>query len=223
MVKKGEKMTAIQQFIQNAEPYWRAYTEHLFVQKMADGSLPKSSFQHYLKQDYLYLYQYCRALSLGIYKAENFDQMRYALDATQAILNEVELHLQFCREWGIEEQEVRKTPESSACVAYTRYVLDCGMRGGLAELFTAIAPCAIGYAEIGKKLADSAVENTPYQAWIDTYAAPEYQAAVAKLADYLNQLCENLPAEHLAKLQEIFTTATRMEVEFWQMGLDQTI
>ncbi|VTR44684.1 putative transcription activator [Actinobacillus pleuropneumoniae] len=39
--------------------------------------------------------------------------MRYALDATQAILNEVELHLQFCREWGIEEQEVRKTPESS--------------------------------------------------------------------------------------------------------------
>ncbi|VEI45972.1 putative transcription activator [Actinobacillus equuli] len=125
---------------------------------MADGSLPKSCFQHYLKQDYLYLYQYCRALSLGIYKAENFEQMRYALEATQAILNEVELHLQFCREWGIEEEEVRKTPESSACVAYTRYVLDCGMRGGLAELFTAIAPCAIGYAEIGKKLADIAAK-----------------------------------------------------------------
>ncbi|WP_420914384.1 thiaminase II [Actinobacillus equuli] len=223
MVKKGEKMTAIQQFIQNAEPYWTAYIEHLFVQKMADGSLPKSCFQHYLKQDYLYLYQYCRALSLGIYKAENFEQMRYALEATQAILNEVELHLQFCREWGIEEEEVRKTPESSACVAYTRYVLDCGMRGGLAELFTAIVPCAIGYAEIGKKLTDIAAKNTPYQAWIDTYAAPEYQAAVAKLADYLNQLCENLPAEHLAKLQEIFTTATRMEISFWQMGLDQAM
>ena len=34
---------------------WRQYTEHDFVNKMADGTLPIEQFKYYLIQDYLYL------------------------------------------------------------------------------------------------------------------------------------------------------------------------
>ncbi|QGM80646.1 thiaminase II [Otariodibacter oris] len=214
-------MSIIDKFISNAQPYWRAYVEHDFVQQLGQGTLSKASFQHYLKQDYLFLFQYSRANSLGIFKAENFEQIFQAQQMNADLLQEIQLHIDFCKSWGISEQELFSTPESSACIAYTRYVLDCGIKGGLAELYVALAPCAIGYAEIGKRLSEQGSgANNPYQDWINTYADPEFQKSAQNLADNIEKLCADLTASQLEKLQHIFNTATRMEMAFWQMGLD---
>jgi hydroxymethylpyrimidine/phosphomethylpyrimidine kinase len=74
------------------------------------------------------------------------------------------------------------TPESMANVAYTRYVLDIGMTGGLLDLGLAIAPCLIGYGMIGSRLYND--PNTvrgdanPYWEWIKNYHDSNYQDAV---------------------------------------------
>ena len=34
---------------------WQAYTQHAFIEQLANGSLPEASFKHYLLQDYLFL------------------------------------------------------------------------------------------------------------------------------------------------------------------------
>ena len=34
---------------------WDTFIQHDFVRQIGDGSLPKECFQHYLKQDYLFL------------------------------------------------------------------------------------------------------------------------------------------------------------------------
>ena len=60
----------INQLIQQAQPYWKQYVEHEFVQQLAKGTLPKACFQHYLKQDYIYLFHYSRAFALGVFKAK---------------------------------------------------------------------------------------------------------------------------------------------------------
>ncbi len=36
-----------------AKTPWQAYTRHGFVQGLGDGTLPKSAYLHYLKQDYI--------------------------------------------------------------------------------------------------------------------------------------------------------------------------
>ncbi|MDM8179828.1 MAG: thiaminase II, partial [Marinobacter salarius] len=36
---------------------WRDYIEHSFVKQLGDASLAPEAFQHYLKQDYLFLIQ----------------------------------------------------------------------------------------------------------------------------------------------------------------------
>ncbi|KGQ71401.1 thiaminase II [Chelonobacter oris] len=215
-------MSICRRLIANAEPYWSAYTRHEFVLQLTTGKLSKVRFQHYLKQDYLYLFQYNRALALTLFKAENFAQMAQANQAIATLLQEIQLHVNFCKQWGISPTALQQTPESSACVAYTRYVLDCGINGSLADLYAAIAPCALGYAEIARSIVEqrlSPVDN-PYQAWIDTYAAADFQQAAAQVGELLDTLCADLNAKQLAKVQQIFTTATRMEIAFWQMGLD---
>ncbi|WP_439258127.1 thiaminase II [Lonepinella sp. BR2271] len=210
----------IQTLIQQAQPHWHDYVEHDFVQQLGQGTLPISRFQYYLKQDYLYLFHYNRALALAIFKAENFEQMREIHQAITVLLEEIQLHIDFCQEWEIAEQDLQNLAEDPACVAYTRYVLDCGITGGLAELYAAIAPCAIGYAEIGLRLKQQSAPNNPYQKWIDAYADESFQTAVEKYQDFLTALCQDLNPKQLANIQHIFTTATRMEVAFWQMGLD---
>ena len=212
----------LQQLIQQAQPDWQRYIEHDFVKQLATGSLPAVCFRHYLKQDYIYLFHYSRAFALAIFKAKDFAQMEPPRKALDAICQEIQLHLNYCREWGISEEEIFNTQESAACIAYTRYLLDCGANGGLAEIYAAITPCAVGYAEIGRYICDNypRLPNNPYQTWIDTYASEDFQQVAKETADFLNQCCVHLNAEQLQNIQKIFTTATRLEIGFWQMGLD---
>ena len=39
---------------------WQEYTQHLFVQQLANGTLAQPCFLHYLKQDFLFLKQCAR-------------------------------------------------------------------------------------------------------------------------------------------------------------------
>ncbi|STZ76022.1 thiaminase II [Bergeriella denitrificans] len=213
-------MSLTQTLIEQAEPHWAEYVQHPFVEQLAAGTLPETSFRHYLKQDYLYLFQYTRMFALAMYKSENFAQMETARGMAEAVLSEIDLHIAYCREWGISEAELFATEESAACIAYTRYVLDCGISGTLAELYAAVAPCMLGYAEIGKRIgAQPPVPGNPYQAWIDTYAAEDFQQVAVDFSAFFDSLCQDLTPAQQAKIAHIFTTATRMEVAFWDMGL----
>lgn len=140
----------------------------------------------------------------------------------EILCQEIQLHLNYCREWGISEQEIFATQESAACIAYTRYLLDCGMTGSLAELYAAVTPCALGYAQVARYITQHypRLPNNPYQTWIDTYASEEFQQAAQETVDFFTALCKPLNSSQLAEIQQIFTTATRMEIAFWQMGLD---
>ena len=212
----------ITQLINQAQPYWDQYIQHEFVQQLAKGTLPKACFQHYLKQDYLYLFHYSRAFALGIFKAKNFAEMAQPRNTLEVLSQEIQLHLNYCQQWGISEQAIFATEESAACIAYTRYLLDCGMTGGLAELYAAITPCAVGYAQAAQYIAGNfpRLSNNPYQSWIDTYASVDFQRAANETAGFLSKLCQPLNATQRENIQQIFTTATKMEINFWQMGLD---
>ncbi|MDH3234598.1 MAG: TenA family protein, partial [Alphaproteobacteria bacterium] len=156
---------------------WQAYTDHPFVRGIGDGSLPEAAFRHYLGQDYLFLIQFARAYGLAVYKADALEDMRAAAASLSAILDiEMELHVKFCAGWGLSEEDMAALPEDSATMAYTRFVLETGMAGDLLDLHVALAPCIVGYAEIGAALAAKAgSDDNRYGEWIAIYAGDEYQ------------------------------------------------
>lgn len=217
-------MSVIQQLKQHAMPYWQQYVTHPFVQQLATGVLEQACFQHYLIQDYHYLLHYSRAQALAMYKCDNFQDLSQIEAGLRTTLDEIQLHIGYCQTWQISPQQLLQAEESAACVAYTRYVLDCGMQGTLAELYAAILPCAVGYAEIGQRIASSGIspKNNPYQSWIDMYADANFQQAVSEMETFFTQLYQPLSVTQQTKIQQIFTTATRMEIAFWQMGLDRS-
>jgi thiaminase/transcriptional activator TenA len=206
-----------------ASAEWRAYTEHPFTNAMADGSLSEAAFRHYLVQDYLFLIEFARAYALAVYKSPKLDDMREAAAGLSAILDvEMNLHVKLCAGWGLSPNDLEHAPPAVEMLAYTRYVLDAGMRGDLLSLKVALAPCVIGYAEIATRLAahpHASAATNPYRVWIDEYAGAPYQEVAANARAHLESLASHYatPARE-AELIAIFREATRLEADFWEMG-----
>lgn len=204
---------------------WLDYVGHDFVQRLADGSLPEASFRHYLVQDYLFLIQFARAWALAGYKAATLEELRAAGAAMSGIVDvEMGLHVRYCAAWGLDEAAMAATPEASATLAYTRFVLERGMAGDLLELQVALAPCIVGYAEIARRLQASSgcrrVGNR-YDEWIEMYAGAEYQEVAGNAIAALEQSAQRRGGDaRFADLARTFAVATRLEARFWQMGLD---
>jgi thiaminase/transcriptional activator TenA len=202
---------------------WRAYTEHPFTDALADGSLPEAAFRHYLVQDYLFLIEFARAYALAVYKSAKLADMREAAGGLAAILDvELNLHVQLCGGWDLAPGDLEQAPPAAEMLAYTRYVLDAGMRGDALSLQVALAPCVIGYAEIGARLAarpGALAAGNSYRAWIAEYAGAPYQEVAAKARAQLQRLAERYatPARE-AELVAIFREATLLEADFWEMG-----
>jgi thiaminase (transcriptional activator TenA) len=202
---------------------WRAYAAHPFTTAMADGSLAEPAFRHYLVQDYLFLIEFARAYALAVYKAPQLADMREAAAALSAILDvEMNLHVKLCAGWGLAPADLERATPAAETLAYTRYVLDTGMRGDLLALKVALAPCVIGYAEIATRLAGVAgtgAAANPYRVWIDEYAGTAYQEVAARARADLERLAERyLTPAREAELIAIFKEATRLEADFWEMG-----
>lgn len=203
---------------------WARYTRHRFVQSMQDGSLPRAAFLAYLRQDYLFLMQFARAWALAVVKAGTLAEMTAASATVHALLQgEMALHIRLCDAAGISRRELEETEEAPSTIAYTRYVLASGHAGDFLDLLAVLAPCVLGYGEIGARLLVEAGE-TPYRDWIETYGAADYQRLCREsgalidraVAARLGERPESLP--RWQELSRHFTVATRLEAAFWDLG-----
>ncbi|NLH83089.1 MAG: TenA family protein [Phyllobacteriaceae bacterium] len=207
---------------------WRAYVEHRFVADLGDGTLPKAAFDAYLVQDWLFLIQFARAYALAVYKGRDLADMRAAQAGLAAILDvEMDLHVRLCERRGIPLAVLETTPEHRATVAYTRFVLDTGLRGDLLDLHVALAPCIVGYAEIATRLMErpGALDPAnPYAEWIVEYAGDVYLQVARAARTHLDRLAErSLTEARFADLAEIFARASLLEADFWSMGLEAAV
>ena len=203
-------------------PSWDDYIQHDFVKQLAAGTLASDSFRHYLVQDYLYLIHYTRVMALSVYKSDTLAQMRVGQAGINAMLDmEIGMYLDFCRQWNIPLDEVESAAESAVTIAYSRYILDAAMSGSLAELYATIAPCLMGYAEIGKHIKEQGfITGNPYQPWIDVFSSDDFQVITAQNEAQINTLLADASPAQTDKFQRLFNTAARMEVNFWQQALD---
>ncbi len=218
-------MELFQRLKADAGADWSAYVSHEFVEKLGAGSLPEASFRHYLVQDYLFLIQFARAYALGVYKSPTVDDMRTSLEGVKAILDiELDLHIEMCAGWGMNKAMIEASEEDRPTMAYTRFVLETGMAGDLLDLQVALAPCVIGYAEIGANLEKrygGDLAANPYRRWIEEYAGYLYQALAKDFGDWMDRTAEiYLTEARYPRLAKIFRKASILEADFWQMGLD---
>lgn len=207
-----------------SKPAWRDYTRHTFVQGLGDGTLPRASFIRYMVQDYIFLTHFSRAWALAVAKADTLDEMKVCAATVNALINgEMQLHVATCAVEGIPEDHLINAIEAPENLAYTRYVLEAGYSGDFLDLMATLAPCVMGYGEIGARLTAEKTSDL-YSGWIETYADADYQNTCAEVGQLIDTaLLSRLGSDYTssprwAALLHKFNTATRLEVGFWDMG-----
>jgi thiaminase (transcriptional activator TenA) len=192
-----------------AAPLWEASLEHPFVQGIGDGTLDERAFQWYIRQDYLFLIDYGRLLSLGAARAPRLSWMRRFAALSLAVLEtEMELHRGFAARWGVDDLDA--TVLEPATAAYCDFLLRTASVGDFCELAAAVAPCMWGYAEIGTSLATSASSDR-YREWIEMYAGDEF----GELADWSRELLDEVDGD-AALMTAAFVASSRHELAFWE-------
>lgn len=201
---------------------WRANTRHNFVQRLADRSLPRACFLHYLAQGYFVLIHFSRALALAVTKADTVEVMRLAAATVNGPINdETALHIGFFAKAGVSETDLFATEERAENLAYTRYVLETGHSDDLLGL---LAPCVVGYDQIGTKLSAEATSDANGER-IEIYPGSKYKDVCADVGTLIDGAVARLIGDdpqdspRRASFRNRFATPTRLEVGFWNMGL----
>jgi len=206
---------------QNAGARWQQAQDHAFVQALARGDLAQRKYVYYLKQDYAYLEGYSRAIALATAKAPALALLeQFAGLLHETLTLEMQLHRDYCAEFSINAEELTATEPAPVCQAYIDFCIAAAATGDSLDLLTALAPCGIGYGEIGARLIalPEMKPSHPYHKWAATYGGEEYQAYVRWMVQTLNKLGTGLPDERTAQLNRYFRLGCRYEWLFWEMA-----
>lgn len=205
-----------------AEPIWSACLHHPFVQGIADGTLEPEKFKHYLKQDYLYLIEYCKIFAIGAAKSRDLDTMGMFANLLHGTLHvEMDLHRAYAAEFGLTPAELEQTPASAAMTSYTSYMLNVAQAGGVENTAAAVLACAWSYHYIGQQLAaqhPESLQHPLYGKWVQMYNSPEFTALAESCMALINKLTTGKPEHELQALEDIVVKTSYFETLFWDMA-----
>jgi thiaminase/transcriptional activator TenA len=168
--------------------------------------LDEAAFRFYIRQDYVFLIDYGRLLSLGAARAPSVGWMRrFAGLASSVLETEMALHREFAARWGVDD--LAAVAVEPATAAYCNFLLRVASLGDFSELCAAVLPCMWTYAEIGSGLQPT---SERYREWIDMYASPEF----GELAAWARSIVDEVDGDE-NRMAAAFAASCEHEVRFW--------
>lgn len=184
--------------------------------ELTAGTLAEARFRHYMIQDAHYLEGFARALSLASAKGLTADHVvHFATAAQSAIVVERSLHADYFGKFGISQKDFATAEPTPVCEHYVSYLLRVTALEPFEVGLAALLPCFWIYREVGRHIHQSAVKPNPYQAWIDTYAGPEFEAAVDAVITVVDTVANDVSPRILTAMHHAYTRATQLEWMFW--------
>ncbi len=197
---------------------WTKEQSHPFIQEIGSGKLPLKKFQYFMKQDYLFLIEYCRVISLCVAKTDKISDMTFFSSLLHETLDtEMDLHINFCKDFDISIQDLEKTVPSNATQNYTNHLLNVSYAKSALDIAVSILPCAWGYSEIGQKLKSNGLPNNAplYSKWIELYSSKEFEELANQIKNYIDIESKDISEKAKKNLGEIFITSSNHEYNFW--------
>ena len=202
-----------------AQDVWDAIFAHPFLQELGAGTLRDDQFLFFVRQDYLYLADFARAICLAAAKADNLDTLEiFATHAAAVVAVERNLHTNWSARLNVTAAELSSGKRAPITQAYTQHLLAVAHSATLAETVAALLPCYWIYWEVGKRLAHSLPDHPLYAEWIQAYASDGFGEHVQQQLDLIDRLAITATPAEQARLEEHFMQSCRYEYLFWDQA-----
>ena len=169
----------------NLDLWNKTHVNHLFISGIREGTLEFDKFKHYMIQDYKFLIEYSRVISIAISKSFDEEIMSFWSKLLDETLN------------SEMDEEIINTESSLATRSYTNYLLSTAYKYEIEYISCSLLPCQWGYDEIGQTLSkkNSTLKNSFHRRWIDAYNDPEYQQITKWLINYVDSVEKKIDNE----------------------------
>lgn len=201
----------------DADEIWSAIYDHPMVAGIGDGTLDEDKFRYWLRQDYVYLVDYCRLFALGAAQAPTLERMgTFATLLSETLHTEMDLHREYAADFGITEAELEATTASPTTQAYTDFLVRTASMGTFGELVAALLPCMWGFNDTGLRLREDGLpDEKRYAEWIRTYSDEEFTELTEWCKDVMDDVAASSTESERERYRELFLTSARYEYAFW--------
>jgi len=187
---------------------------------MSADSLPIEKFTFYLRQDHIFLKEFCAFLltvkqkSIDQKLTEWFESLyRSTIDSEMHMQKELLLSL------GISNIGDSNATTAPATLNYSTFLRKVSTSANNLEVIvSSMAPCPWSYFEIAQKLSKNNIKTDVYRKWIQFYASNESQKQVDELKNILGSLYGQADGSKKLLMKKHFGTACKHEYEFWDMA-----
>ena len=202
---------------ENYDNWTIANFDHPFVRELGNGALPLNKFQYYLKQDYVFLINYCKVLALAASKSSSENMMKRWVSLLNETLNsEMELHRNFCSDFGISISNLEKTIADTSTKNYCDFLIENANQNSEKFIAVSLLPCQWGYQEIAQNFVKNKFEKGSFhKTWVESYSSNEYQEVTEWLIKYVDEVGKNSSNEELEKYKKLFKLGIEFEIGFW--------
>jgi len=201
-------MRLSKQLWQENQDLARACLETPFVRGIADGTLPRAQFSHYVGQDVFFLQTFARAYTIAGAKAPDWDGFCELHQLADGVAKELELHASFAALWDVDTHNVTVAPTTRH---YTDFVMATAWGHDTGMTVTALTPCMRLYAWLGQQLAAKGPHEHCYAEWIQTYSAPDFEDLALRLEVLTSTYAMDNKQIHLT-----YRYAMQCELHFFQ-------
>jgi thiaminase/transcriptional activator TenA len=185
---------------------------HPFCTSLADGTLPKVCFKHYISQDILYIEKDAKAFAIISEKSRNSRESSFFRNmAKDGLETERILHKELLPLF----QGSRPGQMSKICREYSSFLVHTALKEDYSTGVAALLPCFWVYRETGLHISNKSVKNNPYQKWLDTYLAPVYGNYVKQYLEITEDVMNNATKSVKEKMIKAFKKSTIYENRFF--------
>lgn len=177
-----------------------------FFQKLALGTLEKTHYQNYLAQDYFYLLEYTRILTLVAHKAPTASEKIFLLALAECCLQEPAFHENFSAE------EKEKILPHCASKKYISFLKKHSTQT-YEEAIACLIACMHSYLEISHILNPHDKKN-PYQYFFDSYTNKKFLELYQKFENILKDQYEKSENEKKEKLLSLVKKGAEFDIDF---------
>ncbi|MEI6806474.1 MAG: hypothetical protein WCK49_08225 [Myxococcaceae bacterium] len=186
-----------------------AIKAHPFLLEIANGTLSKSRFDYYSKQDKIYDWRYANSLLGLARKAPRVDLKKFLITAA----NDTTAY------WEGPPPLISK--QCKDCSGYSDFE-EVSVDRSFAQGLASIAPCYVVYWTIGNWLKQISVPNNPYQEWIEGNSSPHYGTHVMELENFINEIASNVTKAEESEMLETYLRSTEYEWYFWNSAYKES-
>ena len=207
---------------------WNKLLNHTFLIEISTNALPIDKFILYLKQDHIFLIEFCSFLQAVKQKSHDDVHIAEWLDKLlcSTINFEMQMQNQILNSLGISPDSSLNSIPSTTTLSYTSYLRNVSLLSSTAEnmgkIVSAMAPCPWTYLEIAEKLSRYNIENHTYRKWVQFYSSSDSFMQVQDLKNILCALAKEASNKDKLVMKRYFATACNYELLFWDMAYNST-